>query len=40
LPGPAERVYLGIPIPLLRLAAFEASAVVKLRLAVARLTGE
>ena len=40
LPGPVERAYLGIPIPLLRLAAFEASAVVKLRLAVARLTGE
>lgn len=40
LPVAAERAYLGISIPLLRLAAFEASAVVKLRLAVARLTGE
>lgn len=40
LPAAAERVWLGISIPLLRLAAFEASSVVKLRLAVARLTGE
>jgi HPr kinase/phosphorylase len=40
LPAAAERAWLGISIPLLRLAAFEASSVVKLRLAVARLTGE
>lgn len=40
MPMPAERAWLGISVPLLRLAAFEASSVVKLRLAMARLTGE
>lgn len=40
LPAAAERSWLGISIPLLRLAPFEASSVVKLRLAVARLKGE
>lgn len=40
LPGAAVRTWLGISIPLLRLAAFEASSVIKLRLAVARLKGE
>jgi serine kinase of HPr protein (carbohydrate metabolism regulator) len=40
LPVAAERAYLGISIPLLQMAAFEASSVVKLRLAVVRLAGE
>ncbi|MBU0725902.1 MAG: HPr kinase/phosphatase C-terminal domain-containing protein [Alphaproteobacteria bacterium] len=40
MPEYDSRDYMGISIPLLRLAPFEASALAKLRLAVARLAGE
>lgn len=40
MPERDSREYLGISIPLLRLAPFEASALTKLRLAVARFAGE
>jgi serine kinase of HPr protein (carbohydrate metabolism regulator) len=39
IPESAFREYMGVPVPLLCLAPFEASAAAKLRLAVARLTG-
>ncbi len=40
MPEPENREYLGVPLPLVRLAPFEASAPMKVRLAVQALTGQ
>jgi HPr kinase/phosphorylase len=40
LPEPSSATILGLPIPLVAITAFEASAPIKLRLALAAVTGE